>query len=106
MSNKRSKIEQQNDVIEEVIDTPKTEDVEVEAEKPEVIKPARMVTGTIIGCAKLRVRKQPNLKGSVLNELPVNTKVQVNMTESTADWYKVHVKGMEGFCMKKYIAVK
>ena len=108
MSNKRVKIEQQNEEVEEPVTTeqPEATTVEPEVETPEIIKPARMEAGIIVGCARLRVRKEPNLKGTTLTELPVNTKVQINMSESTADWYKVRVKGVEGFCMKKYITLK
>ena len=63
-------------------------------------------TGVVTDCIKLNVRTEPNLKAEVLCELECLSRVVINEEESTDEFYKVYTSaGIEGFCMKKYIAV-
>lgn len=72
--------------------------------KRQTLKP---VTGTVIGDLKLNVREEPSLKGKVLCTIPVGAKAKIDTESSTNGWYKVQTKeGVNGFCMKKYIATK
>ena len=84
-------------VVEEVVETSE----EVVAPEP------KEVTGVVKECAKLNVRTHPSMLASVVTEIKAGTKVVINETESTEDFYKVCTEaGVEGFCMKKFIAVE
>ena len=109
----------QNEVA-EVIDgtelevTDQTEfDTEVEAEvetevetevEPEVEKKSYDI-GVVTGCAKLRVRSEPRFGTNVVCEIDRGTRVMIDKSESTIDYYKIYTEsGVEGFCVKTYIA--
>lgn len=63
-------------------------------------------TGVVTDCIKLNVRIEPNLQSDVLCTLDCLTWVKIDESESTDEFYKVCTSaGIEGFCMKKYIAV-
>lgn len=84
------------------VPTPETE-TEQESEQ-EAVKP---IIGVVTDCLKLRVRKQPNASAEVLCEIDALSEVQIEEKESTEEFYKVCTEaGVEGFCMKKFIAVK
>ena len=78
------------ETVEEVIDTP----------TPKTFK------GVVSGCSKLNVRKKANLKADVLTVINAKAEVTVYPEDSTKDWYKVNINGVEGFCMKKFITIK
>ena len=61
------------------------------------------ILGTVAGCAKLNVRKQPSTNAEVLFVIGKDSDVLVDLDESTDDWYKVYINEQEGFCMKKFI---
>lgn len=87
---------------EEIVEAP----VAVTEEVPAPKKQAKKVKGTVVGCRKLNVREQMNLGSAVLCVLPASSEVKVIVDEKHDDWYHVFTKtGVEGFCMKKYIAV-
>lgn len=62
----------------------------------------------IVECKnKLNVRKLPKKDAAVLCEIPNGTSVQVDLEKSTLEWYNVITPaGIEGFCMKNFVAVK
>ena len=65
------------------------------------------VKGYITNCLKLNVRAEANKDAAVLCVLEDDVEVIIDMDNSTADFYKVCTSaGVEGYCMKKYIAVK
>ena len=74
----------------------------------EVITPEpKEVIGVVKECAKLNVRTHPSMLASIITEIKVGTKVVIDETESTEDFYRVCTEaGVEGFCMKKFIAVE
>ena len=62
--------------------------------------------GTVRRCLSLNVRKDPSLGAEIVGEIFLNSEVEVDLTQSTEDFYKVcTVSGLEGFCMRKYIKV-
>jgi hypothetical protein len=64
-------------------------------------------TGVVTDCLKLNVRKKPSADAEVLVTIDALSKVMVDMAESTNDFFKVVTEtGIEGFCMRKYIALK
>lgn len=87
---------------------PVTEPVatDVPVEEP---KAPKVLTGTVT-CkpqSKLNVREEASLQGKILCTILDGVKVQIDPGSSTKEWYRVHTKkGVDGFCMKKYISVK
>lgn len=70
-------------------------------------EPVKPIIGIVTDCLKLRVRKQANTTAEVLCEIDALSEVQIDEKESTEEFYKVCTgAGVEGFCMKKFIAVK
>lgn len=83
-------------------------EVVIEASESETSEPEIETTiGVVTDCLKLRVRKQPNTTAGVICEIDALSEVQIDKTKSTEEFYKVCTEtGVEGYCMKKYIAVK
>lgn len=80
--------------------------------KPDVVKTKKAlgkVSGTIFNCNALRLREGANVKTKELAIIPVNTKVTINLDNSTESFYEVtYVKDdvkLLGFCLKEYITV-
>lgn len=70
-------------------------------EEPEAI------IGEVFDCAKLNVREEPRSDAKVACVIDVGTEVMINEADSTDEFYKIClVSGIEGYCMKKFIAVK
>ena len=71
-------------------------------------KKPKVTKGVVSNCASLRVRKEPAVKSdNTISVIDANVEVEINMDESTKDWYKITTKGgVTGFCMKDYITVK
>lgn len=81
-----------DNVIEEVIN-----------EEPVVEK----VKGYLTACSKLNVRAKAEKDAEVLCILDRDAEVIVDLDNSTSEFYKVCTSaGVEGYCMKKYIAIK
>lgn len=54
----------------------------------------------------LKVRKDPSLDSETICTLVRSDEVEVDMEESTDDFYKVYLpSGVEGYCMKKFIEI-
>lgn len=71
------------------------------------MKPGEPLVGIVINCKNLNVREQPDGEADVLGTIPADSEVLIDESESTSEFYKVcAVSGLEGFCMKKYIAVQ
>lgn len=91
--------------VEEVI-AEVTATAEVEEPVEEVVETPSKV-GVVTGCEKLRVRKGPNATADVICEIAKSTAVIIDEEASSNDFYKVCTEsGVEGFCMKKFIAVR
>lgn len=70
----------------------------VEAPKPKV------TTGAVTGCMKLNVRANPKSDADVLCVIDVDSKIELDMSKSTKEWYRVRTaNGVDGYCMKKFI---
>lgn len=84
------------------------EETPVVPTEPEVTpeEPVAATIGKVIDCKKLRVRKSPSAIASVLCEIKADSEVTIDLQASTVEFYKVCTgAGVEGYCMKKYIAV-
>lgn len=71
---------------------------------PEAPKP---FTGKVTGCTCLNVRNANNLDAKIVAVIGAGSTVTINKSKSTPDWYYITTEdGVEGFCMKSYIAEK
>ena len=89
------------EVVEPAVETPEVvEAVEVEEVPVEKI-------GIVTDCLKLNVRENPDPEAKVVCTIDALTEVMIDEDASTKDFYKVCTSaGAEGYCMKKYIAVR
>lgn len=89
----------------EIIAT-ETEEVE-EVENAEVVnEEIKPVIGVVLNCPKLNIRKEPNTNADVVFVADNSTELVIDEFTSTEDWFSVCTdNGIEGFCMKKYIAI-
>lgn len=79
------------------------EDIRVE-ENEEVVKD---IIGVVTDCLKLNIRKEPNKDSDVVVIVTCLDELKIDLDASTDDWYAVcTVTGIEGFCMKKFVAVR
>ena len=66
-------------------------------------------TGVVVGCGKLRVRKEPSKDSEEVCLLNKGSEVTID-PESTADFYKVYGSIdnvlFEGYCVKEFIKIK
>ena len=65
------------------------------------------LTGMVIKCAVLNVRKEPSTSSEVITTIKRGDIVEINETESTDEFYKVITNSdVSGFCMKDFIKVR
>ena len=61
----------------------------------------------VVNCNKLNVREEPSLDSTIVCEVNSQTELMIDENESNDEFYKVFTaSGIEGFCMKKFIAVQ
>lgn len=64
------------------------------------------LNGTVVNATKLNVRAKPSSTAEVVSVLDGNTKVTVDITKSTDDWYYIYTaKGVQGYCLKTNIQI-
>ena len=85
-----------------VTEVEETVAVETPVVEEPVAVPAEPVYGAVV-CDKLNVRKKPAISAEVLIKINKGTKVKIDQEKSTKEWYKVVTKGVDGYCMKKFI---
>ena len=69
--------------------------------------PVRIYLGKIKNCDKLNVREEPKADAKVLCKLDKTSEVEIDMDNSTSDFYKVYTSsGVSGYCMKKFMTTK
>lgn len=79
----------------------------VEEQVVEAEEKADAVFGVVTDCLKLNVREKPDKDSGVVTVVTCLEELQIDMEKSTDDWYAVcTVSGLEGFCMKKFVAVR
>ena len=65
------------------------------------------IIGVVTDCLKLNIRKEPDKDSDVVVIVTCLDELKIDLNNSTDDWYAVcTVAGIEGFCMKKFVAVK
>lgn len=69
-------------------------------------KSVKEIVGVVTDCLKLNIRKEPNKNSEVIAVASCLDELRIDSVNSTDDWYAVcTVSGIEGFCMKKFVAV-
>lgn len=77
------------------------------AEDTVVEETVEEVIGVVTDCLKLNIRKEPDKDSDVVVVVTCLDELKIDPETSTDEWYAVcTVAGIEGFCMKKYIAVR
>lgn len=65
------------------------------------------VIGVVINCLSLNIREEPSSSSKVVAEVSALDELKIDIDTSNEDWYAVCTAvGIEGFCMKKFIAVR
>lgn len=68
---------------------------------------ARNVIGVVTDCLKLNIRKKQSKDSRVVTVVTCLDELEVDMGDSNDDWYAVcTAAGIEGFCMKKFVAIR
>lgn len=77
-------------------------------EHPEVAAEEKAtVIGVVTDCLKLNLREKADPDADVVAVIDALTEVVIDMEASTDSFYKVcTAAGIEGFCMRKYIAIR
>lgn len=81
--------------------------VKEKVKEDEIVETPKVITGVVIDCAKLNVRKLPFTSSDVMCVIKMGDKVVINEEGSTDLFYKVcTAAGVDGYCMRKYIEVR
>ena len=68
---------------------------------------ARTLIGVVTDCLKLNIREKPSKDSRVVTVVTCLDELEIDMGNSNDDWYAVcTATGIEGFCMKKFVAVR
>ena len=91
----------------EVEDAVNVQKEEIEEEIKAGTSKEETVTGEVINCTRLNIRKKPDSHSEVATVVNSGTELMIYPDSSTAEWYKVYTEsGVEGFCMKNFVTVK
>lgn len=80
----------------------------VEKQKPELCEDtARNAIGVVTDCLKLNIREKPSKGSRVVAIVTCLDELEISMGDSNDEWYAVcTAAGIEGFCMKKFVAIR
>jgi hypothetical protein len=91
-----------NEMIEEVGTTSEPDDI-IEPEAKE----SELVLGVVTNCVLLNIREEPNIKAPIITKVNALSELMVDLEKVDKEWYRVYTEaGIEGFCMKKFVAIK
>ena len=93
----------------EILDTPVEKVVTPEdiiKEEQENKNTGAVAPAVISGCAKINVRKEASKTAAIVCVIEEGTEVQVDLENSTEDFYKVSMSNTEGYCMKQFVSIK
>jgi len=77
----------------------------MEEKKNNVLKKVFRQIGAIRNCKLLNIRKAPSLDSDILGTLNSESKFFINAKQSTDDFYKISYKGVNGYCLKKFVKI-
>lgn len=104
-----NKVEEElvEELYEKIEEDKTAEEVTVtEEQQEETQNQPEPVYGVVHNCAKLNVRKQPSKDSEIVFVLNEGSEVSIDEENSTEEWYSItHVSGVEGFCMKQFVAM-
>ena len=67
----------------------------------------KIFIGLVANCKRLNIREGPTVDAPVICEVACRTELMIEEADSTEDFYKVCTEaGIEGYCMKKFIAIQ
>lgn len=76
-------------------------------ENKEIEEVSEEIIGVVTDCLRLNIRMKPCKDSEVVAIATCLDELRIDCEESTDDWYAVcTVAGIEGFCMKKFVAVR
>lgn len=81
---------------------------EVTENEEVIVEPVMSSTarGIVQNCNMLNIRQKPSMTANVVDIIGEGTEVEVELTESTEDFYKIcTAAGSEGYCMANYIKI-
>jgi hypothetical protein len=94
---------------EEVVEEDLPPHVDVKPDPAPKSKSLGKTTGVVVNCNALRLREGANIKTRELAQIPVDTKVEINLDNSTESFYEVTYQDganlLIGFCVKQFIKV-
>lgn len=93
---------------EEILNGLELEQTEASVEElVEEVEPKVDPVYMINNCKKLNIRKKPNKNSDVLGVVTAVNTLTIEEIKSKPEWVKVITdSGIEGYCMKQYVAVK
>jgi len=66
-----------------------------------------LIMGVVTDCLKLNIRESPSINAPIITKVNALTELMVDVEKSNEEWYSVCTEvGIEGFCMKKFVAIK
>lgn len=64
-------------------------------------------TGIVTDCFQAAIYKEPRANSEIVKIITALTRVAVDLEKSTDGFYRISTsKGIQGYCMKKFIAVR
>lgn len=108
VKNTEETTENQEENVEEVNEetTETTENTEETSENSDESTESNTVIGKLSGCSKLYLRKEASKESDSLTIIEFDDEIIIDEENSTEDFYKVSVKGFEGYCVKEYVTIK
>lgn len=73
----------------------------------EVLEEPTTVTGLVMNCVRLNIRRKTNINSEIVGGVKAGDKLAINLNQSTEDWLSVTTEdGVKGFCMKQYVNIE
>ena len=67
---------------------------------------SKEIIGFVTNCIKLNIRKEPNINSDVICIKTISSKLKVVDKCPDSGWYRVSDNnGIDGYCMKEYLAL-
>lgn len=91
----------ENSILDEQTENVKEQEVELCDDT------ARNAIGVVTDCLKLNIREKPSKGSRVVAIVTCLDELEISMSDSNDEWYAVcTAAGIEGFCMKKFVAIR
>ena len=83
------------------------EDVNAPESTPDPEPTVEPTIGVVSGTKKLNVRAEPSLDSEIVCVLSKDSKVMIDLEQSTDDWFNVYTEaGLDGYCMSDYVTIE